>query len=362
MAKLIDLTGKHFGKLLVLRRDTSKKGTYWLCQCNCGNIISTRRDTLTRKNNPKTSCGCDLAQKNSKAHLKDETGKKYGKLVVIKRVKNQSKYARWLCKCDCGNYTEVNGSNLRNGSVQSCGCKRFESHNAIDETGHKYGKLLVLYRSNKKTQSSHVFWHCKCDCGNEYDVDGTYLRLGITTSCLQCARSKNGIKHRLNLVGQRFGKLTVLGCNEERTKKEKRTCWICKCDCGNYTEALGSNLINGNVQSCGCLVSKGEKEIESLLIKHRIKYKTQFIFPDLKDKDFLRFDFAILNQDDTLSHLIEYDGIQHFKPIEYFGGEKNFKNQQRRDNIKNDYCQNNNIKLIRIRYDEPITLEKILGI
>lgn len=111
--KFIDLTGKRFGKLLVLEKDSNRKekGTYWKCKCDCGNIISTRKDTLTRKQNPKTSCGCDLQKKNSIAHLKDETGKRYGKLIVLNRVKNRegSKAARWHCKCDCGKECDVDG-------------------------------------------------------------------------------------------------------------------------------------------------------------------------------------------------------------------------------------------------------------
>lgn len=48
--------------------------------------------------------------------------------------------------------------------------------------------------------------------------------------------------------------------------------------------------------------------------------------------------------------LIEYDGEQHYKPVEFFGGEEGFKNAQYRDKIKNDYCENNNINLIRLPY------------
>jgi len=53
----------------------------------------------------------------------DITGQKFNKLTVISKIENSSsKKARWLCKCDCGNFTEVSGDNLRNGSVKSCGC------------------------------------------------------------------------------------------------------------------------------------------------------------------------------------------------------------------------------------------------
>lgn len=104
MAKLIDLTGQRFGKLLVLERDLNypKKGTYWKCQCDCGNIISARKDQLTRTKYPKRSCGCDLTEKTSKANLKNEIGNKYGKLTVLYRAEDlRQGEARWHCKCDC---------------------------------------------------------------------------------------------------------------------------------------------------------------------------------------------------------------------------------------------------------------------
>ena len=52
----------------------------------------------------------------------DETGKIYGRLTVIERVKEQTGKARWICQCECGNITIVNGADLRTGSVLSCGC------------------------------------------------------------------------------------------------------------------------------------------------------------------------------------------------------------------------------------------------
>lgn len=62
--------------------------------------------------------------------MKDITGMKFNKLLVIERAENSSRgKARWKCLCDCGNYTIVEGSNLRNGAVKSCGCSKMESKN-----------------------------------------------------------------------------------------------------------------------------------------------------------------------------------------------------------------------------------------
>lgn len=188
--KLIDLTGEQFGKLTVIARDLERKnkGTYWICKCECGNLISARKDQLTRSKNPKQSCGCDLKQRISQSHLKDEIGNQYGYLTVIERAEDSRPgEARWLCKCKCGNLHEVAGNHLRNGTVKSCGCYKYESKNGIDETGKRYGQLTVLYRS-ERTDGSHIFWTCRCDCGNLCDVNGTYLRNGTAINC-GCTKS-----------------------------------------------------------------------------------------------------------------------------------------------------------------------------
>lgn len=75
----------------------------------------------------------------------------------------------------------------------------------------------------------------------------------------------------------------------------------------------------------------------------------------------LIFDFAIFDKNDNLFGLIEFDGVQHFKPIEIFGGDKALEYTKLRDNIKNEYCKNNNIKLLRIPYTEFKNLNDILN-
>lgn len=66
-------------------------------------------------------------KKNPPSRLKDLTGQRFGKLVVIKRVQSRGKAARWLCECDCGKYKEIDSNHLRNGSTKSCGCLVKES-------------------------------------------------------------------------------------------------------------------------------------------------------------------------------------------------------------------------------------------
>ncbi|MBQ9115721.1 MAG: hypothetical protein IJY04_01735 [Clostridia bacterium] len=91
-----------------------------------------------------------------------------------------------------------------------------------------------------------------------------------------------------------------------------KTKWICRCDCGNIISVFTNNLIRLHTTSCGCASrSIGEENIEKILIDNNIKYAKEYSFRDLKDKGILRFDFAIFNENNTLSHLIEFDGRQH---------------------------------------------------
>ena len=107
-------------------------------------------------------------------------------------------------------------------------------------------------------------------------------------------------------------------------------------------------------------LSKSNMEIlcENLLNKYYIPYKTQKTFPDCVYKKRLRFDFYIELNNERIC--IETDGEQHDKPIKYFGGQKTFELQQIKDKIKDDYCKNNNIRLIRIPANKFKNIESIL--
>lgn len=95
-----------------------------------------------------------------------------------------------------------------------------------------------------------------------------------------------------------------------------------------------------------CNESKGEKRIHKWLDSFNIVCERQKIFNDCKDKRPLPFDFYLPNYDCC----IEYDGEQHYRSVDYFGGEEGFKKRVEHDKIKTQYCADNNIKLLRIPY------------
>ena len=105
--------------------------------------------------------------------------------------------------------------------------------------------------------------------------------------------------------------------------------------------------------------SRGEREIAEYMRKHKIRYEIQYGFNDLVSGSPLKFDFAIFDNSNKLIALIEYQGEQHFKSVDFFGGEKKFARELMNDKLKRIYCKNKGIKLIEIPYWDSV--EKYLG-
>jgi very-short-patch-repair endonuclease len=115
-----------------------------------------------------------------------------------------------------------------------------------------------------------------------------------------------------------------------------------------------------HLKGSGCKVcseSFGEKEISKVLDKYLIKYIREYKFNDCRNIYPLPFDFYI----PSLRTVIEFDGIQHYQPISYFGGIDAYEKLRKNDMIKNQYCEENYINLIRIRYDQINQINEILS-
>lgn len=113
-------------------------------------------------------------------------GNTYGRLTVLKfSHKSKAGTIYWSCKCSCGNASVVRTQNLVKEITRSCGCYQREiaSNAAIDETGNKYGRLIVVKKSDRRSGNRCIYWICECECGNKYEVRSDALRGGITRSC-----------------------------------------------------------------------------------------------------------------------------------------------------------------------------------
>jgi len=183
-------------------------------------------------------------------------------------------------------------------------------------------------------------------------------------SLQQCDKCPNNNHSKLvkNEIGNKYGKLTVIE-RAEKTNNNKNAFWKCKCDCGNEIIINGIDLRRGHSQSCGCIKSLGEEKISNILRKNDIIFEKEKTFEDCINPETntrLRFDFYLPSYD----ILIEYQGSQHYEASNSgWNTKEKLINQIKKDKIKKQWCMNNNKILIEISYKDfnNITINKLLG-
>ena len=216
MSEPLNLVGKRFGKLVVIKRvqNTKKGNTQWECKCDCGKTKNALGYDL--KNGRTVSCGCNLV--GTVAHNRqDLTGQRFGLLTVLKLNKSEKGILTWDCVCDCGKHRIVSSNTLKHTPNISCGCnnRKTKEINGIkvgekfkDITGQKFNHLTVVELESNLNQKA--IWKCQCDCGNFKNVNGKDLKSGHTKSC-GCLQKKTKIVRSKN---QRIAK------NQDRLKQE----------------------------------------------------------------------------------------------------------------------------------------------
>lgn len=222
------------------------------------------------------------------------------------------------------------------------------------EKGTKVNNLTIIEPSEKRTAGGSVKWLCICDCGQECYVDSSRLKSGLAKSCgclsKQALIDGREIHKIVDKTGRRYGRLVVLERDLEKEKTSEGIYWKCKCDCGEYTTIRSSNLRenNSSTQTCGkCRSSHGQNKIRNILKQNNIYFIEEYRFPDCKNIRPLPFDFYLPDY----NICIEYDGRQHFEyDSSGWNNKEQFDKIKKTDAIKNKYCQENGISLIRIPY------------
>lgn len=246
-----------------------------------------------------------------------------------------------------------------------------------DITGQVFGKLTAIECAGKKPGKRYYQWRCMCECGNETVVDISALTSGNTKSCgcgkYDGLKKYNDSQSEKNKIsnGAVFGKLTViedLGYLQH-VEGHRRRWYKCLCECGKYKNVMGNSLKNGHTISCGeChMRSRGEYEIEQILLANNILYQNDVPFVELYKETGrkLRFDFIIYDSNNNPIRFIEFDGRQHTlgPDTELWSNSDPLETIQERDNIKNNFCLIHNYALVRIPYTKlgKITLQDIFG-
>lgn len=259
-------------------------------------------------------------------------------------------------RCDvCGNEWQVCPRDTLSGrGCPVCADKRKKKFQSLSHKEylqrvlsiHNTIEVVDEYKDNK-TPIKH-----KClKCGYVWNTKPQSILQGC--KCPKCAGNYSYTQEEyIQKVAKVNPNIEVLGSYQGSHTKIKHKCLIDGC----IWSITPSDVLSG--KGCPhCKKSKGEEVILNYLNTNNILYSTQHKFDDCKNIFPLPFDFYLPNY----NMCIEYDGEQHYRPIEYFGGQEKFIITQQNDNIKTRYCQNNNIKLLRIPYWEFNNINKILA-
>lgn len=232
------------------------------------------------------------------------------------------------------------------------------THNATNLVGQKFGHLTVIYKGATGEKRTPSKWVCKCDCGNYCAVETYRLTHEQKVCDIHCPLKGTKLH---DLTGKKFGHLTVI--KRDGITSDGHARWLCQCDCGNYIQTSGRYLEQGFSSSCGNCgftpKSKGNLYISTWLQEHNINFVAEYRFKDCKDKSTLPFDFCVLNDDNSIKCLIEYNGNLHYRATGGWISEEHLVEQKRRDQIKIDYCKSHNYSLLIISYKDK-NIDKIL--
>ena len=245
--KLENLTGQRFGRLVAKSMAPKRRPTATPWNCLCDCGETTIANASALKNGEKQSCGCYRRDKGH-ASLHDLTGQRFERLCVLERAKNdKSRAARWLCRCDCGNEKIVSGATLASGGAKSCGCYR--PRREMSNLIDLTGQRFERLKVIGRADDirGRAAWKCQCDCGNTTTASSGALRFKSKRSCGCLAREINDAQLE-DLTGRKFGSLTV----DSLVRRQPDRIWRCVCDCGAIKNCWGGHLKRGSATSCGC--------------------------------------------------------------------------------------------------------------
>ena len=260
---------------------------------------------------------------------------------------------KFQLKCPLGHTIEIRWNDFKNGVR----CK-FCSDKYHDKFTYEYVKKYMKDENYELLSTEYINANkdilVKCPRGHIFKTRFGRFKNGCR--CRECYFIYENNKTTIHSYEYVENKLSLEGFKLLSTEYiNAHTKLKIQCPSGHIFEQKYNSFQQG-YRCPHCYESKGERKISRVLDKSNIEYITQYRFEDCKFKNTLPFDFFL----PSYNCCIEYDGEQHYKIIEHFGGLDRFIDTKIRDAIKNDYCKKNNIRLIRIPYWEFENIEKIL--
>lgn len=282
--------------------------------------------------------------------LKYHEVKKYmnvqGYEILQDYVEGWSKKIKMKCPNDhiiemtWGNF-KTNNRRCKFCSIKNRSTSKEDIINRLSKEG--YELIEELGKVNSKYRKIKV----KCDKGHIYDVE--LRRFNEGRRCPTCSDTTFGFNYVKSFVEDNGYTLISNKYVNVYQKLEMI------CPKGHTYYSNFHNFKNSGSRCPRCFQSKGENFISEILNKNNVKFIREHTFKDCKHIKLLPFDFYL----PEFNILIEYDGEQHFS-LKHSFSEESFVSTQRNDNIKNQYCKDNNIKLVRIPYWEFDNIENIL--
>lgn len=296
-----------------------------------------------------------MGRKKTHDEFVAEMERKHPELDVIGAYKGNDKKVLIHCKI-CGNNFESRPNNLL--SNHGCPhCTNIITHNNQRKTHEQFVSEIKKMHPKLVIESEYMGARKKLGvfctvCGNHYYSKPNNLLRG--RGCPQCGgTAKKTHEEFIELIHEINPNLII---TSEYKNVASEVDVLCKV-CGYEFSTRAHNLIYSKTGCPKCKMSHGEVKIQSFLDDNNIKYHIYHTFDDCKNILKLSFDFYLPKE----KIAIEFDGIQHFKPVHYFGGEDSLIKQQCNDAIKTNYCNEHDIKLLRIPYTEYDNINEILN-
>nr|DAU16926.1 MAG TPA: restriction enzyme [Caudoviricetes sp.] len=313
---------------------------------NCGNIFEKSLNKF------KEGQSCPICKKNNKnkntfLYIKYYMSQ-YGYIIESNEYCDAHEKLKLICPD--GHHIEMNWNNFKNGKrCKECdNKKRRLTTKEVYERMKKEGHELLSEYKNSKTELQ-----IKCPNGHIYPQTYDYFVNNIRCPICKEKEIKNKEQHKYKWV-----KNTINSVGYELLTKNytnNRQPLDIKCDKGHVYTSNFDNFQQGH-RCIICNSSNGNKKVENILKKLKINYIVEYKFENCKFKRQLPFDFYLPDY----NLCIEYDGVQHFEIVKHFGGFDDFITRKIKDTIKNVYCNENNIKLIRIPYWDFDNIENII--
>ena len=284
-----------------IARNNVREVIYYECKyCGCSFVFGSSgylsRMYCSKKCSQEAKNKRQRDNRESKLYICNTCGKQFVRKGSDTFCSNECRYPKTICNY-CGKEFRSHANAIKKYCSEKC------KKNKLTKSHEEY------YEEFSKIHKGHIVPITKY-VGNSYD---------LTVYCLECENKTT-----------RKAEVFV-------SKDKRRGCNIC-----NRQYSIGESLV------------------KEWLDVNKLSYIRQYTVKGLSMNNLLRYDFALLNKENQVIALIEYDGRQHFEPVDTFGGDKELKRIKHSDLLKNNYAIDNGIELIRINYKDKYNVNEIL--